>query len=290
MHLFLPLVSALLYVAGALFLKQASGHGLGVWRTTFVANFICALLFSGLWLLGGQLQPLAQWWQPAVVAALFLAGQILSFLAIERGDVSVATPVMGVKVILVAGFTTLVIGESVPATLWLAAGAASAGIALLNRRDNRGSHARVGLTIGLAALAAAAYALFDVLVQKWSPAWGAGRFLPVMLGFVALYSFALVPFFHAPLRAIARPARRPLLLGGLFIAMQAVVLITTLSIFGDATAVNVVYASRGLWSVLAVWWLGDWFSNTEGRSGPAVLRNRLIGAGLLMSAIVLLFV
>lgn len=290
MHLLLPLFSALLYVCGALFLKQASGHGVGVWRTTFVANYICAALFACLWFLGGELQPLERWWQPALVASLFLAGQALSFLAIERGDVSVATPVMGVKVIMVAAFTTLVIGKPVPWTLWLAAAAASAGIAFLNRRGSGGHHARVGFTIALAVGAAAAYALFDVLVQKWSPPWGPGRFLPVMLGFVAVYSLGLIPFFHAPLRAVRRPAWRPLLLGGLFIALQGLILITTLSVFGDATAVNVVYASRGLWSVLAVWWLGAWFANTEGAAGPVVLRNRLTGAALLMSAIVLLFI
>ncbi|HAV61994.1 MAG TPA: hypothetical protein DCY13_06480 [Verrucomicrobiales bacterium] len=288
-HLFLPLISALLYVGGALFLKQATLHGVGVWRTTFVANLICAVLFAGLWPLGGELQPASTWWQPAVVAFLFLAGQALSFLAIEHGDVSVATPVMGVKVLMVAAFSTVVIGEAVPLTLWLAAASASAGIAFLNRRPDQAAKGRVGLTIMLAMTAAAAYAMFDVLVQKWSPAWGAGRFLPVMLAFVAVYSLGLIPFFHSPLRAIAPAAWRPLLCGAILIAAQGLILITTLSLFGDATAVNVVYGSRGFWSVLAVWWLGHWFANTEGTAGGRVLGSRLTGAVLLTGAIVLLF-
>ena len=60
--------------------------------------------------------------------------------------------------------------------------------------------------------------------------------------------------------------------------------------FGDATAVNVVYSSRGLWSVLAVWWIGHWFQNDEQHLGPAVLRLRLWGAGLMLAAIALVLV
>lgn len=289
MHLFLPLLSAILYVVAALFIKQASSFGVGLWRTTFVANLICSLLFSSLIFLGGQIPDDATWWQPALVAFLFLSGQVLSFLAIERGDVSVATPVMGVKVIIVAVLVVSLLGETVPLTLWLAALAASAGIAFLNRRGSGTRHNNIGLTIVLAVVAAAAYALFDVLVQKWSPAWGTGRFLPVMMGFVAVYSFGLIPFFHGSLKAIPRPAWRPLLLGGFLIALQGIILITTLAEFGDATAVNVVYSSRGLWSVLAVWWLGHWFGNREREQGGRVLVSRFAGASLLMIAIVLLF-
>ena len=287
MYLLLPLLSSLLYVGGALFLKQAGGHGVGLWRTTFVANLICGASFNVLWFLGGNFPTVALWWQPAVVALLFFAGQILSFLAIERGDVSVATPVLGVKVVMVAVFVTLVLHEALAVALWLAAILSSVGIVFLNRSGAGQSHHHTGLTIGLGMLAAACYALFDVLVQKWSPAWGAGRFLPMLMWFVALYSLALIPFFHAPLRAVPRPAWRPLFCGGALIATQGILFISALSTYGKATAINVVYSARGLWSVLAVWWLGHWFGNTERKRGAHVLRWRLVGALLLMAAIVL---
>jgi drug/metabolite transporter (DMT)-like permease len=286
-HLLLPLGSSLLYVAGALCIKQAAAYGVGVWRTTFVANLICALVFVSLIPLGGELPAWTEWWRPGLVACLFLAGQILSFLALQKGDVSVATPVLGIKVVLVASFTTLVLAEPVSVQLWVAAVLSSVGIGFLNR--NRGTGRHVGRTILLSLLAAASFAMFDILVQKWAPAWGAGRFLPVMMSFVALYSCALIPFFHGPLQSIAPGARRPLALGGLFIALQGLLLITTLAIWGDATAVNVVYSARGLWSVLAVWSLGHWFENRESALGGKVLRSRLAGAALLCGAILLLF-
>jgi hypothetical protein len=109
----------------------------------------------------------------------------------------------------------------------------------------------------------------------------------MLMWFVALYSFALIPFFHAPPRAVPRPAWRPLLCGGALIATQGILFISAVSTHGKATAINVVYSARGLWSVLAVWWLGHWFGNTERERGAQVLRWRLVGALLLMAAIVL---
>ena len=48
-----------------------------------------------------------------------------------------------------------------------------------------------------------------------------------------------------------------------------------------------VYSARGLWSVLAVWWVGHWFGNSERNQGSPVFRMRLLGSGLLLLAIVL---
>ena len=41
----------------------------------------------------------------ALVALLFLSGQIWTFVALSRGDVSVATPVLGLKIIMVAALS-----------------------------------------------------------------------------------------------------------------------------------------------------------------------------------------
>ena len=80
------------------------------------------------------------------------------------------------KIILVAVCVALLIGEPLGLRLWLAAALSTLAVALLNRTDWTGS-GRAGLTVLLAGGAAVSFALFDVLVQKWGPAWGAGRFL-----------------------------------------------------------------------------------------------------------------
>ncbi|HEY9250420.1 MAG TPA: EamA/RhaT family transporter, partial [Rariglobus sp.] len=148
----------------------------------------------------------------------------------------------------------------------------------------------VGGTVLTAALAAASFALFDVLIQKWSPAWGVGRFLPLTCGAMALLSFGFVPFFSAPLRAVPKAARGWLAGGSLLLALQSVMFVYAVGAFGDATVMNIVYSSRGLWSVVAVWLVGHWFANEEQALAPSILRGRLVGAGLILAAIALVVV
>lgn len=289
MHLIYPLISSVLYVVAALFMKQAAERKVGIWRSAFVCNWITAGLFLLILPLGGQIPDSSHWHEPFLVALLFFAGQLLTFVALDRGDVSVATPVLGAKVILVAGFTVLLTGDGVRWQLWLAAIFTCVGIALLNRRGGEKRAEHVGRTIVVSLFAAAAYASFDVLVMKWSPSWGAGRFLPIMIGINAIYSFAFIPLFRQPLKAISKEGWKSVSWGGFFMGMQAVVLVSTLARFGDATAVNVIYSTRGLWSVLAVLFLGHWFANREKNAGPAVMKARLAGAASLCSAVVLVF-
>lgn len=284
-HLIFPFLSSLLYVLGVLLLKRAVDFRVGVWRTSFVSNVVAALVFLVLLPMGGEVL----WglmWQPALVALLFFAGQVLTFLALDRGDVSVVTPAMGVKTVCVAWFSTLLLGVTLPWQLWASAVVSFLAIALLNKQGKLTVQPGLWLTLSYALAAAVAYALFDVLVQKWSPAWGAGRFLPIMFGFCALLSLGFVPLFKAPLSQIPRAAWPWLMGGAMCVAVQAISLITTMAVFGDATAVNVIYSARGLWSVVAVLLVGHWFHNQEQKLEKTVLKWRLMGAGMMTVAIV----
>ncbi len=293
-HLLLPLISAIVFVVAALLLKRASDLGADVWRTTRYINYTTAAVAAPLWLLGGTIPSAAIWWQPPVAGVLFFGGQIFSLLALSIGDVSVATPVLGVKILLVAVLTAVLIGDPVGGRLWTAAALSTAAVALLNLSPGH-PHRRVGTTILLAALGAGAYACFDVLVQKWSPAWGTGRLLPIAMASAAVYSIPLRRF-EARVRTPAPEVRRPgpadpalpfVAAGAVLLAVQGVLFITSVSIYRQATSANVLYSSRGLWSVVAVWAIGHWFANREQHLGARVLVSRLVGAVLLMAAILM---
>src|SRR5687767_2206028 len=159
--LLLPLASAILYVFGALLLRRAADFGVGFWRTTFIANAICAMIYLGLWPLGGTFQA-ELLWQPAVVALLFMGGSILKFLSLDKGDVSLATPILGLKIILVALFTAAFLGQLGTPRLWAAAAISTVAIALLNW--TRTPHHHVTVTVLAAGSSAAMFAMFDVLV------------------------------------------------------------------------------------------------------------------------------
>jgi hypothetical protein len=62
---------------------------------------------------------------------------------------------------------------------------------------------------------------------------------------------------------------------------------SSISIYRHATSANVLYSSRGLWSVVAVWGIGHWFANREQHLGAWVLAWRLVGAILLMAALLM---
>jgi drug/metabolite transporter (DMT)-like permease len=259
-----------------------------VWRTAFVSNLTSAIIFQLLLPLGGAFRP-ELLWQPALLGVLFLFAQLLNYLALQRGDVSVATPVLGLKIILVALFTTLLLTQRVSTKLWAAAALSSFSVVLLNQTGGA-KHHHIGSTVLYAGLSAAAFALLDVLLQKWSPAWGAGRFLPAMLWFVAAFSVVLIPFFRAPVSGIPRAAWPWLMSGCVLIAAQSLMFVIVIVKFRNATATNVIYSSRGLWSVVVVWGIGHWFANREQHLGARVLRWRLAGALLMMAAIVLVMV
>src|SRR5688572_28238644 len=189
------LVAAVFYAVGAMMVKRAAELGVGAWRTAFIANLVGALLYSPLLAFGGTWRA-DLWWQPVIVAVCYVAGQVLTFLSFDYGDVSVATPVLGVKILLVAVLVALWGGEALRWELWAAALLATLGIALLNRRGAARAHHRVGLTIATAGGAAACYAVLDVLVQHWSPRWGLGRFLPLVLWISAVLSLGFIPRFR----------------------------------------------------------------------------------------------
>jgi drug/metabolite transporter (DMT)-like permease len=284
LHLLLPLTSSLLYVASALALKRATQKSAGVWRTTFLCNIAAAVLFAPLpliWAAGPGPAPL---WQAALIALAFVVGQVCTMVALNFGDVSVATPVVGTKVVFVAFFVTLLVGQGVSADLWASAGMNAARIALLNR-GSAGDRRHVGRTIVASLLAAVCYGLFDTLVRKWAGDWGVGRLLATVMAMNAVMSLALLPLVEKPLLRPPHAAVRPMLLGALLLALQAVVLVTTLGRFDDTTRINVVYNSRGLWSVLVVWLVGHRLGNHERETHRGVFGWRIAGAALMLGAV-----
>jgi hypothetical protein len=155
--------------------------------------------------------------------------------------------------------------------------------------DRGHPHSRVGTTILLAAVGAASYACFDVLMQKWSFAWGAGRIVPLAMLSAGLYSIPL-RFFESSNRNPDRQAGSYypwLIAGAISFSGQGLMFITSITLYKHATVANVLYSSRGLWSVVGVWAIGHWFSNREQHLGAPVLVWRLVGAILMMAAIVM---
>ncbi len=285
-----PAIAAVLYAFAAMVLKRSSSLGVGLWRTTFVVNIIAAGLFSFLWLLGGPEVERELLWQPGVIALCLFVGQIAQFLALEKGDVSVAVPVFGLKVVIVAFLTPILAKEAVGAKLWIAALLSVAGITFLNRKDAGKTPRGLFITFVAGGIGAVAFAIFDVLVQMWGPTWGAGRLLPCIFWINGILSFGLIFRFSAPLSQVPKQAWKWLTGGAALLSAQSIIFVGTVAMYGKATSANIVYASRGLLSVMLVWMIGHWFMNQEQNLGASVLRWRMVGAAMMLSAIVMVVI
>lgn len=288
-YLLFPLLASILFACGLLFLKRATIAGASPWTVSLVANLWAATLFSGFWFLESKPVVPGLLWQPALVAFFFICGQIGTFSAITHGDVSIAAPLFGVKVLLVAILATFLGGQHLAPAIWTAAILATIGIALVQWTGS-GKRLRIWYTILSALFASTSFSIFDVLVQNFCSSdtanWSTGRFLPIMFWFVAIYSSIFLLGFQRDKFAI--PAvRRSLLIGGLLIGLQALCIVFTLSAYGDAPRVNVVYSMRGIWGVLLAWGAALIWGGSEADLTRKTMVLRLGGALLITISVVI---
>ena len=293
-HLLFPLFSSVVFVVGMMMVKRGTSKGVSPWTGTFLGNIWLALIWSVPAFAQGAVVPMEVWGQAAVIGSLFVLGQLFTYLAFQYGDVSVATPVFGVKVLIVAVLGAVLAGDVVPIRVWMAAVLAAVGVILVQsaagRSAVRGQRSRQadrkGRTIIMALAAATSLSLFDVFLQKWGPSWNSREFLPVAFGCAAVLSCGLLPWVDRPGRLRELNAVWWILPGTLLMAVQAVSMSYSLSTYGDATRINIVYALRGLWGVLLAWALARWFSGGEADLAPGVMLLRLLGAVLLTASVV----
>jgi len=286
-HLLLPFCSSVLVIFGLLSLKQAQDRGTSTWTSMIVTCWASAVVFPGLALLGGTMQPLTTLWQPAIVGGLFIAGQLFTFLAVHRGDVSVAAPVMGIKVLIVPAATPLFVDQPLPGRVWIAAAIAVVGVAFVQARDASIERSRILASVGFALLAACSMTLFDLLIQRWAPAWGAGYFLPIAFVSSALLSLLFLPLADRPSVLKEKAALRPLAIGAVLMAVQAIGMTLTIGLFGDATRVNIVYSLRGLWGVVLTWLLAHSSGQATTAAQHRTMTLRLTGAILIGVSVVI---
>jgi len=290
-HLLFPLLSSLLFVVGAMFAKQSTVLGTSPYTNTAFSNLCLALFWTTIGLVRGFSLPWAAWIPAAIIAFAFVAGQLCTYLAFQLGDVSLATPIFGVKIIIVAVLSSLISDQGITVQIWIAAILAAIGIGVIqagssSSRATRLTARRAILTIVLALLAATALSLFDIGLQTCGRKYGAEPFLTVMFFCTGVISCGFLPWADRPLRLRQTGAAWPLAIATLLMAAQAVSISYALGRFGDATRINIIYSLRGLWSVGLAWILSRLAVNPEGGHSARTMVFRLLGALLLSVSII----
>jgi drug/metabolite transporter (DMT)-like permease len=285
-HLLLPLIGAIVFTLSSMVVKRAFDHGAMAVPVFHHANYLAAVMFSVLIFFGQTPVQASLLYQPAIVALTIFAGGWFTFGAIRIGDVSLVTPLLGVKVIVVAAATVLLTGERITPLLWLAAGLAATGIFALSFKDMQKKGARLP-ALGLALLSAVTFGVSDVLLQKWAAGFGPMAFISSMAWAVALYSIIHGVLIRNPVPKFPLPARKWVWISNTLLAAQGLMMAIALAFFDDATHVNIVYGSRGLWGIVLVWMLGSKLGLKESNRRSGTMAWRLGGAILVTAAIVL---
>lgn len=276
----------MLYAVAALSLKVALGRGVTTWAVLFYSNTVMGLVFLPLLLAG------TSGWNPvaapvAIVAgSLFFLGQIGTFRSLQSGDVSIATPALAAKVVFVALLSLLIPGSRPDPDLWLAVVLTVGGMILLHRGPKQVA-ARPLVTLAWALFAAFSFAAADIIVQVGAPRAGFTLFMPAMFGTVAVLSLPLLRphVLRRQTRTIQPGARIWLAAGVILLGLQAMGMASAIGLFGDATGANVVYGSRGLWSLLLLALVARRLGIKDSVFDRGTLVARAVGCVLILVAV-----
>ncbi len=285
-YLLLPLGSAFLYALGSILVKRGLRNGVSIMQVFHLSNLVLGLVFLPLYFFETKEVNYGELWKPGIFTVVFLVATWLTFLGLKRGDVSLVTPLMGTKVVFVAIGVTYLTGRNPGSTLWLAAAMTATGIFVMGLGDlKKGKH--VLFTILVTLSSAACYGLYDVILNSWGAGFGAAAFLSLSCVGVSLGTIIIWLIQGRPSLRLKPGVARGVWLGVIIIALQSMGLGLALGYFDDATGINVMYASRGLWVIVLVVILGRFLGNREHHQNGRGFFWRIVGTLILTAAIII---
>jgi drug/metabolite transporter (DMT)-like permease len=281
----LSLLSGVIYAIGGMGIKAAMRNGAGPIRSIFMTNVMYALCFAPFFFFSDEFPPkLLELWKPLLTGLFLFLGQVLVVITIRIGDVTIQTPLMGIKILLVASLTALFGLQDLNSCIWGAALLSSIAIFILGASGFR-NRRKIALTALFAFFACLAFAIADILIQTWAPEYNRYNFAAIMNCCLPIYGLLLIPFFREQPFDITFKAAKWLFFGTLMLGLQSVLFVIPIAFRGEATIVNILYSSRGLWSIVLVWLIGKHFDITESNLKPRIILQRFFGALLLVMSI-----
>lgn len=285
-YLLLPLASAIIFSLGSIVIKRALKEGVTMDQSFHLTNLLLGAMFFPLLFLERSVVEWADFWKPILMGVAFFVGNWLAFFGLKRGDVSLVTPIMGTKVVFVAVGVVLLTGKIPSVPLWIAAFLTAAGIFVMGIADlkkGRHLHFTVGVTLGSAAV----FGLSDVLVSWWAADFGALTFITLAFLSVSFFTSVMWLIQKRPSLKLKSGQKSWTWWGGVLISLQALAMSIALSFYDDATGINVVYASRGVWAIVLVVALGVTLGNREHKDSGKAFWWRVAGTFILTVAIVI---
>jgi len=284
----LGLASGLAHSLGFIFSRRfvtQTHHGM--WRLLVLGQImmgtICAMALPLIW--SRQIPPIGTYIMPLMGWVIcYLLGQILVFAALRRADASRISPLLALKIVVLAMFTVLILGDRLSPLQWSAVLVAVSAAFVLNYSGVQ----IAGRSILAAMLACVAFALSDlnivelvgrlgVLGKARAAMWG------VSLGTVIC---GLVGLAAAPLlgKGAWRDAGKAMPYAICWLA--GVALIFACFAYVGALFGNILQSTRGLFSIVIGAQLARLgLVHLEGRTSRSVFVRRLAAATMMVLAI-----
>lgn len=285
----IPLLSGLLVACGNLSLKRALQGGFGITRIVCLTAWGYLLVLLPIMFFEHEVLDWSRWWISALTGFSIFFGYVFILASLRTGDVTVQTPLQGTKVIFVATYSLFLIPGEIPFSWWVGVTLTFLSILIIGSKDLFTKRHSI-LSIVYTIISSACFAITDVMVAKEAPLFGRWPFIYGVVISFAFLSIFLIPFFRGSILFAPSLGKKWGFMAAGFLVVQHFGLLFTLSFYGMPTVVNIIYSSRGIWAIILTWFVGHWFGNMERTAGKGAFTRRLIGAMLLMIAIVLVLV
>ena len=272
------------YACSALLCKRGLELGAGTIRSLIFSNWIMAVFFIPYPFIQGSMPELSDLRAGGLLGFIFFLSQSACFFALQKGDASMVTPIMGSKSIFVAFFVVIfgLTGTPSPET-WIAVILAALAVGLIGWPEKGGKFCLLAVSLGL--LTAAGFGLTDSLVPHLAQQSTPSHVVFIMFATVGIGSFLLLPLVKGKFFQSRKEADLWMFASCVPMGIQAVLMSMAIAFYQVPAEANVFYACRGIWAILLASWLGRRMGLNEGAMTKIVQVRRLLGATLLILGI-----
>ncbi len=244
------------------------------------STVITTLLFLSIWLFIPVAIPSKTSFIYIIIASLFaFTGSVLMNFAFLKGDVSAIAPLMGLKILFVALFSSLLISEDHHFLVYIGVVLSVLGIAFLSRNDSGSSRVQgipVILMVGVTIL----FGLCDIFIKKALDnldSWNFSIWFYLFLGF---YSLCILCFIRGR-KKLSRGVVCSLSSLGILHLVANFLFFHSIQSGGNVTIPNIILSSRGIFVVICTFILSHLGYKVLELHRSGIYLYRLIGALLI---------
>ena len=272
------------YACSALLCKRGLELGAGTIRSLIFSNWIMAVFFIPYPFIQGSMPELSDLRAGGLLGFIFFLSQLVCFFALQKGDASMVTAIMGSKSIFVAFFVVILGLTGTPSSAtWIAVILAALAVGLIGWPEKGGKFCLFAVGLGL--LTAAGFGLTDSLVPYLAQQSTPSNVIFIMFTTVGAGSFLLLPLVKGKFFQSRKKADLWMFSSCVPMGIQAVLMSMAIAFYQVPAEANVFYACRGIWAILLASWLGKRMGLNEGAMPQSVRARRLLGATLLILGI-----